>query len=203
MSTYSKGSDALILKDGSFASGAILVLEGVALEGSLQNQRQMEVAELPDALRSKSFKLFRSQRLFHLRIISPPLAVDTSPFEDLIDMLLEPMEAQSFLVYMLMTSFFDSTDFRDMIRLINEAFQCLSMFNLDFKGVHDQFLNFLCLHRECLAVRVHSKGCFMAGILLPSCKQLQRSSLIWGAFPANSKMTSTKLREGGRPKFQD
>lgn len=93
LASFSKGSNALVLKVGSFASKAIStfdVLEGVALEGGTRSASQMELEE--DISTST---LETTQASPELTTTLPPLTIDVPLFEGLIDKLLEAKEVQS------------------------------------------------------------------------------------------------------------
>lgn len=96
MATYTRGLGTLTRKGVSFTSGAILdldILEGIAPEGSPQEQGSMEIEEgLLIAVETEAVQIPPGSTT-----VLPPLALDMSPFEGLIDRPLEPVGAQSFL----------------------------------------------------------------------------------------------------------
>lgn len=46
-----------------------------------------------------------------------------------------------------------ATEVTDMIRLVNKAFQCLNIYNLDLGKTYYQVFNLLCLWRKFLALK--------------------------------------------------
>lgn len=54
------------------------------------------------------------------------------------------------MVSTLTTYLLDSTNVAGIVRLVNEASRCLSMFNVDFGGVYDRTFKLLCLCRGIL-----------------------------------------------------
>lgn len=50
----------------------------------------------------------------------------------------------------LLTSLASANDVPDMVRLVNEVFQCLGGFNLDLRQAYDRLFHLLCLCRRLL-----------------------------------------------------
>lgn len=85
--------------------------------------------------------------------------LDTSPFEGLLARPEEPVGVPSLfyspvmaqlIISQLLTSLASAIEFSDMVRLVNEAFQCLSGFNLDLRQAYDRLFHLLCLRRRLL-----------------------------------------------------
>lgn len=55
-----------------------------------------------------------------------------------------------FIMSQLLTSLASATEVPDMVRLVNEAFQCLGGFNLDLRQAYNRLFHLLCLHRRLL-----------------------------------------------------
>lgn len=87
--------------------------------------------------------------------------VDTSPFEGLNPRCSKPIGAPSlfyspsapqYVISMLLLNLMATIKVSDMVRLINKAFQCLSVFNLDLRTTYDQVFSLLCIWRRYLAL---------------------------------------------------
>lgn len=85
--------------------------------------------------------------------------LDTSPFEGLLARPQEPVGFPSLfyspvmarlIISQLLPSLASVTEVSDMVRLVNEAFQCLGSFNLDLRQAYDRLFHLLCLRRRLL-----------------------------------------------------
>lgn len=82
--------------------------------------------------------------------------LDISAFEGLLVRPKEPVGVSSLfyshvmaqlIISQLLMSLANSTEVFDMVRLVNEAFQCLGSFNLALWQTYDRLFHFLCLRR--------------------------------------------------------
>lgn len=146
--------DALVLEDGSYTMLDLNVLEDVAPGDGPKSVASKDVEREPSALATEAVQ-------------APPkpttaLALPTtyaSPFEGLVARPLEPVGAPSHffvpafaqhVVSTLVASLQTSTDISGMVRLINVAFLCLGIFNVDLRALHDRLYNLLHFRRELL-----------------------------------------------------
>lgn len=152
-------SDALVLKDASYTSKVILdpdVLEGRNPEGDSQSSVTLDV--------ESGFYPYRSASPLGTVTTLPLSVIDGSSFKGFMD---RPLESVGLLHVFTcpLTQHIGSSSFEELqtttevsniVRLVNEAFHCLSSFNLDLRSLHNQVYTLRHFMRELL----HTEAAF-------------------------------------------